>query len=228
MHKMLEGTEENQIFERFFTISLDLLCITDMEGTFIKVNKSWENVLGYNVKELVGRKFIELVHPGDIEATLDAMQVLSEHKQILNFMNRYKCKDGSYRNIEWRSQTYGNMFYANARDITDIIQTQLKFHDLFENNPSLIAVSSLPDGKFVEVNSAFLNKLGYTRDEIIGKTSVELGLFIEDESQKKVADVFLKYGRILNIEFKVRKKDGSILHGLLSGEIIDNQGQKNF
>lgn len=104
--------------DRFFSMALDMLCIADQEGHFIRLNRSWEESLGYSLDELTGKQFLEFVHPDDIPATLAAMSELTEEKQVLNFINRYRCKDGSYRWIEWRSTPYANLIYAAARDIT--------------------------------------------------------------------------------------------------------------
>jgi PAS domain S-box-containing protein len=105
--------------ENFFTVALDLLCITDQSGNFVKLNKAWENTLGYTISELEKRNFLEFVHPEDLEATLNTMNQLSDQNPVLNFINRYKNKDGSYRFIEWRSVPVGSFIYAAARDITD-------------------------------------------------------------------------------------------------------------
>ncbi|MCL6544745.1 MAG: PAS domain S-box protein [Bryobacteraceae bacterium] len=110
---------KSQELEDFFQSSLDLLCIADFEGHFVRLNPQWENVLGYRREELEGRLFFDLVHPEDIPATQAAMEHLKRQKPLLNFENRYRCKDGSYRWIEWRSQPRGNWIYAAARDITE-------------------------------------------------------------------------------------------------------------
>ncbi|PKL13623.1 MAG: hypothetical protein CVV50_03275, partial [Spirochaetae bacterium HGW-Spirochaetae-6] len=88
--------------ENFFSVNLDLLCIADVEGNFIKVNKEWEAVLGYTVAELERKKFLDFVHPDDMEATLAAMATLGGQEKVLNFVNRYLARDGSYHYIEWR------------------------------------------------------------------------------------------------------------------------------
>ncbi|MBN2544832.1 MAG: PAS domain S-box protein [Spirochaetes bacterium] len=103
---------------RYFNYSLDLLCIADMEGYFRKLNPEWEKTLGYKLNELIDKKFLNLVHPDDIQSTLNSISDLKNSKSILNFENRYRCKDGSYKWIEWRSFPYNNMIYAVARDIT--------------------------------------------------------------------------------------------------------------
>lgn len=110
--------EKSEELDRYFTSSLDLLCIATTRGQFIRVNPEWENVLGFTMQELEGRVFLDLVHPDDMENTLAALSKLSNQEEILNFENRYRCKDGSYRWIEWRSKPHGEMIYSVARDIT--------------------------------------------------------------------------------------------------------------
>ncbi|QUH25064.1 PAS domain S-box protein [Serpentinicella alkaliphila] len=105
--------------EKFFELNLDLLCIADIKGNFLKVNKAWEEVLGYSTYELENSNFFEFIHPEDMEATLSVLLKLEKHEHVLNFVNRYRCKDGSYKYIEWRSYPYGKYIYAAARDITD-------------------------------------------------------------------------------------------------------------
>ncbi len=105
--------------EKFFSVNLDLLCIADLEGNFVKTNEAWSRILGYSTQDLNKKKFLEFVHPDDIQATLDVMAKLGQGEDVLNFTNRYCCKDGSYRQIEWRSHPKGNLIYAAARDITE-------------------------------------------------------------------------------------------------------------
>lgn len=110
--------------ENFFSVALDLLCIADTNGNFVRVNKAWEGILGYSASDLEKRQFLEFVHPEDLQATLNAMAELSEQHPILNFTNRYRTKDGDYRFIEWRSSPSGNLIYAAARDITERIKAE--------------------------------------------------------------------------------------------------------
>lgn len=119
---------QREELERFFTSALDLLCIADLSGYFKRVNVEWQKVLGYTPAELEGRRFLDFVHPDDLSATLDALKQLGERTPVMNFTNRYRAKDGSYRLIEWRSYPYGQLIYAAARDITESheIRTKLK------------------------------------------------------------------------------------------------------
>ncbi|MDP2303298.1 MAG: PAS domain S-box protein [Ignavibacteria bacterium] len=111
--------EKSEELELYFTKSLDLLCIADTDGYFHRLNPVWETTLGYSLKEIESRKFLDLVHPDDLEPTLQAIASLDEQKENLHFTNRYLCKDGSYRWIEWNSFPSGKLIYAVARDITE-------------------------------------------------------------------------------------------------------------
>lgn len=96
-----------------------MLCITSIDGEFIRLNPEWESALGYPLAELEGRPFMEFVHPDDGERTRQAVSRLSRGHEVLSFENRFRCKDGSYRWIEWRSRLVGGMIYAAARDVTE-------------------------------------------------------------------------------------------------------------
>ncbi len=108
-----------QELDQYFASSLDLLCIADSSGHFIRLNPEWEKVLGYTLPELEGQLFLDFVHPDDLENTLETINRLENQEEVAGFENRYRCKDGSYRWIEWRSRPEGQMIYAAARDITD-------------------------------------------------------------------------------------------------------------
>ena len=109
---------DNEI-QGILTVNPDMLCVANTDGEFIKVNQQFEQVLGYTVDELEGESFVSLVHPDDIPSTLNIVKDLEEQKSISSFINRVRCKGGSYRFLEWRSQPNGKFIYASARDITE-------------------------------------------------------------------------------------------------------------
>lgn len=113
--------EKTQLEElnNFFELNLDFLCIADMDGHFIKINKAWEDALGYTQEELIRKKYLDFVHPDDDQVTREAMKRLNDQNPVVNFTNRYRAKDGTYHWIEWSSRPQGKLVYAAARDITD-------------------------------------------------------------------------------------------------------------
>lgn len=195
MLKFTDMEDEGVIYERFFSINLDLLCIADVDGHFLKLNKSWENILGYKVEELEGRVFLDFVHPDDLEATLNVLSEIGiQQKQVLNFTNRYKCKNGTYRYIEWRSQPYGKYIYAAARDITDRIENEHKLEDakvklnaILDNMPFLAWLKD-EKGRYLQVNKEFEETYNIKSCEIVGKTDYEVSQ--TEESRKYMEDDF--------------------------------------
>lgn len=157
--KLLQEMEERNLIdealrlkteelEKFFSVSLDLLCIADLEGRFLKVNNSWHELLGYSTEELEGRMFLEFVHPDDMEDTLQEMAKLGENKKVMFFTNRYRTRDGQYRYIEWYSVPEGKTIYAAAHDVTE----RKKAED-FENE--LLQLSAMLTGlPLAEIDSA--------------------------------------------------------------------------
>ncbi|NTW71824.1 MAG: diguanylate cyclase [Eubacteriaceae bacterium] len=119
--------------EAFLKVNLDMLCVANMEGTFVKVNNEFENVLGYSITELEGKSFLSMIHEEDLEATLEILDVLKEQKPVSNFVNRYRCKNGEYKYIEWRSQPNGEYVYASARDITEKMEIENKLKEINED-----------------------------------------------------------------------------------------------
>ncbi len=124
--------QKSEEIERFFTVALDLLCIADTSGNFVRVNRAWERTLGYSIEELEGKKIIDFVHPEDLHSTMQSFAALSDQIPVLNFTNRYRTNEGKYRFIEWRSYPSGEYIYAAARDITDRINYEFELNNLAE------------------------------------------------------------------------------------------------
>lgn len=105
---------------RFFAVSIDLLCQLDFSGYFRRLNPAWERTLGFTIDELKSRPFIDLVHPDDRERTLRQNKEVRGGGQALGFENRYLCKDGSYRWLLWNAaaDAADHVIYSVARDIT--------------------------------------------------------------------------------------------------------------
>ena len=105
--------------DQFFSVALDLFCVANTDGYFLRLNPSWERTLGHTRKELMAKRFLDFVHPDDLERTLKAISTLSSQQKILSFENRYRCKDGTYRWLKWAANPINNMIYAAARDVTE-------------------------------------------------------------------------------------------------------------
>ena len=174
-----ELTRKKEELERFFTVSLDLLCIADINGFFYMLNVAWEKTLGYSIEYLKSKPLMYFVHPDDIEYTTNEMKKILTTRNITNkFVNRYRCFDGTYRYLEWRSFPFKEFIYASARDITEEVEQKrlieyLSYHDQLTNL----------------YNRHYLEKI---TKSIIQKENLPLGLIVIDiDSLKDIND---KYG----------------------------------
>ncbi|MDH3743555.1 MAG: ATP-binding protein [Acidobacteriota bacterium] len=108
-------------YERFFRLSVDLLCVAGFDGYFKLLNPAWEKTLGHSLAELAGRPYLDFVHPSDRESTLAEAGRIAEGVTLLSFDNRYRTKDGSYRWLHWTAvpKMDEERIYAVAHDVTE-------------------------------------------------------------------------------------------------------------
>lgn len=175
--------------DRFFETTLELLCIANPDGRFERVNRQWERVLGWPVAELEGRPFLDLVHPDDRDATLAATARLAAGGELVDFINRFRCADGSYRSFEWRSRLDEGKIIAAARDISDRLAAEEALRDgesryslLFRGMGEVGAYHKLVydeagepvDYMILDVNPAYTASTGIPREAAVGRLASEL------------------------------------------------------
>lgn len=230
--KFAERLQESETnFRTFFETIDDMIFIGNQHGDLSYTNRAVTKKLGYAVEEL------KLMHILDVHSQYDRKAAEVIFGEMFSG-RRISCplplskKDGNLVPVEtriWFGKWDGkDCIFGISKDLSKEQEALQKFNKLFENNPALMAVSSLPDQKFVEVNISFLNTLGYAKNEVIGKSNEELVLFVDPVEQAEVARQLRENGRIINIELKIRSKSDKIITGLFSGEIIESQGKLYF
>ncbi len=229
VEQALAESEAN--FRTFFETIDDVIVVANFSGEILFGNSALTHKLGYAPQDLVGMHVLDL-NPADKRA---------EAEEILSAMfrgERTYCplplvtKTGSLIPAEtriWFGRWSGAAcIFGICKDLTSELEAQQRFERLFQSNPTLMALSNIPERKFVEVNQAFLDGLGFQREEVLGKTSADLNLFVHPEQQMEAAGQLRQYGRIRDLVLQVRRKDGEILDGLFSGEVISSQGKNYF
>ena len=129
------------IEERFFELSLDMLCVLGFDGHFKRLNHAWERTLGFTIAELKSRPFIEFVHPDDRSRTLNQNGDVRGGGRALGFENRYLCKDGSFRWFRWnaRPDHAQGLIYSVARDVTEAKEAEAERERLVRELQSALA-----------------------------------------------------------------------------------------
>src|SRR6185436_3287000 len=101
------------------SIALDLLCVAGFDGYFKRLNPAWERTLGYSTDELLAQPYLDFIHPGDRSSTVHAINRVRAGINPTTFRNRYRHKDGTYRELEWTAAPHPteSMVYAAAKEV---------------------------------------------------------------------------------------------------------------
>ena len=160
--------------EHFFTASTDLLCIVDVDGRFLRVNPAWQRTFGYTPADMLDRPYSDFVHPDDVvRSATEAAAIFAYGTPIASLDNRYRCRDGSYRWLNWNAaaEPETGLIFAGARDITanrEADRARALLAAIVDSTPDGIVGSTL-DGIIVSWNPAATRNYGYTAEDVIGR-----------------------------------------------------------
>ena len=207
----------------------DIVIVGDTNSNILYVNNVTISKLGYSFEELQKLGIIGL-HPTNLQK--EANEIFAD---MISGQREYcplpiLCKDGTILPVETRI-SFGkwngeDCIIGTCKDLSVEQEAKQLFERLFQNNPSPMALSTFTDRRFVNVNKSFLKTLGFTKEEIIGKTSKELNLFEDIDSHDFAAQLLQNRGILEETELKLRDRNGAIHIGIFYGEIIESQGQK--
>jgi two-component system cell cycle sensor histidine kinase/response regulator CckA len=219
--------------ERFFTVSLDMLCIAGLDGRFRVVNPAWEKTFGWTPEELTSRPWLDFVHPDDIASTLREGEKLVQGQTTLRFENRYRHKDGSYRRLHWTAipSVEDGMLYATAHDVTEergfedrLRASEQRYRRIVDNASEGIWMYDA-QGITTFMNPRMAAMLGYAVAETTGRPVFD---FVDEgflDNARERVQRRVQGGAEVG-ETRLRRRDGSTVWVMTHADpLMDDQGK---
>ena len=228
--------ESEEKYRQLFEAESDAIFLIDNEsGNILEVNAAATVMYGYSKEELVHKKNSDLSAEPEKTRKITKDTPINKEKVISVPIRYHRKKDGTIfpveitgRFFEWRGRP---VHIAAIRDITErkkveqaLKTSEERFRLAFQTSPDAININRLKDGLFIDINEGFTSITGYTREEVIGKTSQEINIWENLAERDKLIDELIKNGLVNNQESKFRMKDGRIITALMSARIITLDG----
>ncbi|MBL8516813.1 MAG: PAS domain S-box protein [Betaproteobacteria bacterium] len=232
----LRQSEER--FARVFNSSPGPINVANLKtGIYREVNPAWSDVYGWSRDEAVGRSSVDLgiwLRPED---RADMRGEIFAGRKVRGREYRVRRKDGRVidilldaERIDWGGE---EGILVQTTDISALKaaeqaarRSDVRFARVFHSSPDAIVISRLSDGVYVDVNEAWESLCGYSREEVLGKSSLDLGIWVVPDDRVRLVDRLSQGATVRDFEFKLRRKGGSIALALLSGEIIEEEGER--
>ena len=226
-----------------FQINFDSIDICRLEdGKFIDVNDAFIRITGYKREEVIGRTAPEVgiwANPADREKLLERIRLNSVCR---NLETQYRTKDGTLRwgllSVSAFEMNGVPSILSFTRDITDdkeaaerlakireaLRVSEQRYHTVFQTSLDAISINRIDDGSFIDCNKAFLDTLGYERDEVIGRTSQELGIWADERDRQAMRSMLQQNSSFRGLEVQFRKKNRELIWGEMSASLMEVDG----
>jgi PAS domain S-box-containing protein len=232
----MRALENEKKYRNIFDNVGDIVFTSDSNGYFKLINPRVTLITGYSQEELIGKHFSFLVAP----EWLEEMQHLYIHQfnnRIPETLKEFQIvtKEGKKKWVEQKvvmilENNEVQNFQCTVRDVTErknmesaLLQSNRKFQNIFSSSPFAIAIIELDSGKILEINDEFTSMFGFSKIDVNGKTTVELGMISPDERERIVENVKI-HGHTKNKELKLTTKSGVAVACFYSNILIDIGG----
>jgi len=241
-HKLAERSlrQAEEKYRNIFENAVEGIYQTTPEGRYLTVNPAFAAMLGYESPEELIASITDIGKQVyvDPHQRLEIKRLLAEKETVRDFHARLYRKD---RSIVWVSinasvardesgnilSFQGTMMDVSERKLMDdaLHQSEKRFTIAFHESPTPTIISSLGDGRYVDVNERFLQMLGYGRDEVIGLTALELGVWVDPETRVQIVNKLRRNGVVREEPLRLRAKGGEIRDVQASARILRVQDE---
>ncbi len=227
--------------ERYRTLvesATDVIFTLSPEGLITSLNPAFETIVGWQREDWIGKNYLPILHPEDQGRAIELFGRVLKGEKLPSFELRILHPSGGYIILEitvvplFEGETI-KAILGIARDVTQRKEkeealriSQEKFSKTFRATPVWLTLSSLEEGRYYEANEAFYRGTGYSEEEVIGKTTLELGLWPTPEDRSAFVNELREKGFVKNREVKFRKKSGELMDALISAELVEISGSK--
>lgn len=230
-----EGLEHEYVSKFFNTSPIGIYILQDNVYQFI--NPEFLRITGYKEQELFQTLPLSLVHPEDRDMTRRKAIKMLKGKRHSPYLTRILTKRGQTRyilesvsSINYHGRRATLSFFMDNTEQELIKQalweSEEKFEKAFRSSPDWVVLSTLDDGVYLEVNQNFLQTTGYEQYEVIGRSSVQLGIWADPDQRDELHDILREKGRVRNAEVRFHTKSGETIHVLWSAEVIEYKGRE--
>jgi len=213
----------------FHNSSVVMLLIDPSNGNIRDANKSACLFYGYTHSEIISMKIFDINTLTEEQIKIEMQRAKRAERNY--FLFEHRMANGSVKPVEVYSGKIAMdgkpMLYSIVHDITEqkrnekaLRESEEKFHKAFVTSPDSININRLEDGMYVEINNGFTDIMGYQPEEIIGKSSLELNIWVNPEDREKLVKGLKENGVVNNLEAKFCSKTGEIKDGLMSAALI--------
>jgi PAS domain S-box-containing protein len=223
----LRDSEMN--FRTFFNTVEDMIAVAQPDGKIIYSNKHFSEKLGYSFEKLKEMQLLDL-HPAEYldEAKDRYIEIISGISNRCNLPLLTKNEEQIQVETQyWFGKWNGeDCIYAISKDLTRQKAALERFQKLFDSNPAMMALCNLKDRKIIDVNNAFVDKLYYSKDELLGQDFFKTNIISEKAAVDEIIKEFIASKRVINREIQLETKNRTVFQGLLSIESIDSKIEK--
>ena len=229
--------ESEEKFYKAFQSSPDIMVITSLkDGQIVEVNDRLQEVTGYTNDEIIGKTFVELKFWADPKDRERYTELLQKAGRVRDLEVGFRIKSGEVRDTLLSGEIIdlhdGKYIIGVIRDITErkhidmkLRSSEERFSNAFHVSPAALTITRIADGKFIDVNESFLRMFGFSREEVIGHTSLELNM-LSSEERKKLIQMQIETGGLQNYELQFQTKLGTPIIMLFSSKPMVLEGEE--